>query len=70
MIGREGNRVYQVTMPENKNPAKNIVLIGMPGAGKSTTGVILAKALKMTFIDTDIVVQERAGMLLQEIIDK
>ena len=47
----------------------NIILIGMPGAGKSTAGVILAKTLGMTFIDTDIVIQERAGRLLQEIID-
>ena len=47
----------------------NIILIGMPGAGKSTVGVILAKALKKTFIDTDIVVQEDAGRLLQDIID-
>jgi shikimate kinase len=47
----------------------NIVLIGMPGAGKSTTGVILAKTLRCTFIDTDIVMQERSGKLLQEIID-
>ena len=47
----------------------NIILIGMPGAGKSTVGVILAKALKKTFIDTDIVIQEDSGRLLQEIID-
>jgi shikimate kinase len=50
-------------------PKKNIILIGMPGAGKSTVGVILAKTLGMTFIDTDIAIQERAGRLLQEIID-
>jgi shikimate kinase len=48
---------------------KNIVLIGMPGAGKSTAGVILAKALRRHFLDTDIVIQEQAGRLLQEIID-
>ena len=48
---------------------KNIILIGLPGAGKSTVGVILAKTLGMNFIDTDIVVQEHAGRLLQEIID-
>ena len=47
----------------------NLILIGMPGAGKSTVGVILAKALKKTFIDTDIVIQEDSGRLLQEIID-
>src|SRR5665647_602636 len=48
---------------------KNIVLIGMPGAGKSTMGVILAKTLGRNFIDTDIVAQETTGRLLQEIID-
>ena len=48
---------------------KNIVLIGMPGAGKSTAGVILAKALRRHLIDTDILIQEQAGRLLQEIID-
>ncbi len=48
---------------------KNIILIGMPGAGKSTVGVILAKTLGMTFVDTDIAIQERTGKLLQEIID-
>ncbi len=47
----------------------NIILIGMPGAGKSTLGVLLAKALGMDFVDTDIVLQQREGMLLQEIID-
>ena len=49
---------------------KNIILIGMPGAGKSTVGVILAKTLGMNFIDTDIVIQEHAGRLLQEMIDE
>lgn len=47
----------------------NIILIGMPGAGKSTLGVLLAKALGMDFVDTDIVIQQRTGKLLQEIID-
>ena len=49
---------------------KNIIIIGMPGAGKSTMGVVLAKTLGRNFIDTDIVIQERAGRLLQEIIDE
>jgi shikimate kinase len=48
---------------------KNIILIGMPGAGKSTAGVILAKAMGRNFIDTDIVIQENSGQLLQDIID-
>ena len=47
----------------------NIILIGLPGAGKSTLGVILAKALGMHFIDTDIVIQDQTGRLLQEIIN-
>jgi shikimate kinase len=46
----------------------NIILIGMPGAGKSTVGVILAKTLGMRFIDTDLMLQEQAGRLLQEMI--
>lgn len=47
----------------------NIILIGMPGAGKSTLGVLLAKALGMDFVDTDIVIQQFEGRLLQDIID-
>ncbi len=49
--------------------ASNIVLIGMPGAGKSTVGVILAKQLSYGFIDTDILVQTREKRPLQEIVD-
>jgi len=48
----------------------NIILIGMPGAGKSTVGVVLAKTLGMQFIDTDILIQERTGRMLQEILDE
>ncbi|HIT09180.1 MAG TPA: shikimate kinase, partial [Candidatus Merdivicinus faecavium] len=47
---------------------KNIVLIGMPGCGKSTVGVILAKTLGAEFIDTDLVIQRREGALLQQLI--
>ena len=48
----------------------NIVLVGMPGAGKSTVGVILAKALSMGFIDTDVFIQAGQNKGLQEIIDE
>jgi len=47
----------------------NIVLIGMPGSGKSTVGVVLAKTLNMSFCDTDILIQENDGRKLQQIID-
>lgn len=46
----------------------NIILIGMPGVGKSTLGVILAKMLGYSFCDTDLVIQETTGKLLKEII--
>ena len=48
---------------------KNIILIGMPACGKSVTGVILAKSLKMNFIGADLLIQERAGKSLQDIIN-
>lgn len=47
----------------------NIVLTGMPGAGKSTVGVILAKEFCLSFVDTDILIQTGEGKTLQEIID-
>ena len=49
---------------------KSIILIGMPGCGKSTLGVILAKELGLSFVDTDIVIQQRTGELLQETLEK
>lgn len=47
----------------------NIILTGMPGSGKSTIGVILAKQTSRDFIDTDILIQTAAGRSLQEIVD-
>lgn len=49
---------------------KNIILVGMPGAGKSTAGVILAKVLGYQFIDSDLLIQKREKKLLHEIIAK
>lgn len=48
----------------------NIILIGMPGAGKSTVGVVLAKRLGYHFVDSDLVIQDREGKLLHQIIEE
>jgi shikimate kinase len=48
----------------------NIVLIGMPGSGKSTVGVILAKQTSRSFVDTDVLIQTSEGRSLQDIVDK
>jgi len=49
---------------------KNIVLIGMPGAGKSTIGVVIAKILGYNFIDSDLLIQAREGDILENLIMK
>ena len=49
--------------------ARNVTLIGMPGAGKSTLGVVLAKMLNKGFIDCDLVIQQQCRRTLQNIID-
>ena len=48
----------------------NIILIGMPGSGKSSVGVVLAKAMGYRFLDVDLLIQEREGALLQDILNQ
>lgn len=50
--------------------SKSIVLVGMPGAGKSTLGVLLAKELALDFVDTDVLIQLREDKTLQEILNQ
>ena len=47
----------------------NVILIGMPGCGKSTIGVVLAKTLGYSFTDGDLLIQNQTGKRLQQIID-
>lgn len=49
---------------------RNIILIGMPGVGKSTVGVVLAKKLGYNFLDSDLLIQEKYKKLLHEIIEE
>lgn len=59
----------QEPITQNAHRPDNITLIGMPGAGKSTLGVVLAKKLGYRFVDTDLLLQEGAGQLLSQIIE-
>jgi shikimate kinase len=52
------------------NVKSNIILIGMPGSGKSTVGVILAKMIAKRYLDTDILLQNIEKRSLQDIVDK
>lgn len=53
-----------------KDKKNNIILIGMPGSGKSTVGVVLAKKLGWRFIDCDLVIQEKCRKLLHQLIEE
>ena len=67
-----GNIVFESENRKRKDryTLKNIVLIGMPGAGKSTVGVVIAKKLGYHFMDSDLVIQDRTGKMLHEIIEE
>jgi len=51
-------------------PPANLILIGMPGAGKSTVGLLLAKYANLEFLDTDLLLEIQEGRYLQEIVDQ
>lgn len=51
------------------NQKNSVILVGMPGAGKSTLGVLLAKEMNLDFLDTDVSIQVHEGRSLQEIMD-
>lgn len=57
-------------MPSSQQRKSNIVLVGMPGSGKSTIGVLLAKALAKDFMDTDLLIQSASHRSLQDIVDQ
>ena len=59
-----------MTALSQSSAASNLVLIGMPGSGKSTVGVLLAKRLALGFVDTDLLIQASAGRTLQTIVDQ
>ena len=69
MAQKEGNG-KAIESSVRSAAGSNIILTGMPGVGKSTVGVILAKMLGYRFLDSDLLIQEKEGMLLCEIIEK
>ncbi|GGE78823.1 shikimate kinase [Streptosporangium jomthongense] len=50
--------------------SRNLIFVGMPGSGKSTVGVLVAKRLGLGFIDTDLLIQQEAGSTLQDIVNQ
>ena len=56
-------------LSENQSGNDNVILIGMPGAGKSTLGIVLAKILNYDFIDADLLIQNQCDRTLQKLID-
>ena len=62
------NKSKRSDIAKDSKMKSNITLVGMPASGKSTIGVLLAKRLGYSFVDVDIVIQEKTGQLLKEII--
>jgi shikimate kinase len=56
-------------MEKGRQGMNNVILIGMPGAGKSTIGIVLAKVLGYDFIDSDLLIQKEEGKLLWQIME-
>jgi shikimate kinase len=57
-------------MNEMLSDSRNLIFVGMPGSGKSTVGVLVAKRLGLGFIDTDLLIQQKAGCTLQDIVNQ
>ena len=62
--------LFKILIEKRISLNNNIILIGMPGVGKSTVGVVLAKMLGYHFVDTDLVIQDKTGKLLKDIIEE
>ena len=70
LVWKEQSGIDTETEAAGKMGRTNLVLIGMPASGKSTVGVILAKAAGYDFIDTDLLIQQQEKARLAEIIQK